>query len=833
MMNIISSGNGSAFCQGQMHTIERVRSGPLRVAVVGCGAVSQTYHIPVLAGHEQVRLVALIDRNMEVANRLARAYGIAVTAADLDALEGGSVDAALIATPPHHHATAAISLLRRGIHVLVEKPMALNSQDAAAMVQVAEETGAVLAVGHFRRLFPSSRLLAALLATNEFGRPITFDVEEGHIFDWPLVTLGSMRKDLAGGGVLIDTGSHTLDQLLSFFFGHSQLLEYRDNSLGGIEADCLLHLRLFHHGQPIEGRVELSRTRKLRNTFRIICERATLELPLGERYRVTITPGNAQLEDPVRNTGRPYNLQAGWLETPEPGSHQAFREEIEDWLTAIRLGQHPVLSGASVLPTVQLIEECYRSARPLVERWVREGFRTGNSLVEKEKVSAGEEAAQSLPAIPKRERPQRILITGATGFIGCRVAELLRYREGYEVRALVHNPGSASRLARLSVEMVMGDLRSPSDMAQAVQGCDAIVHCAYGTSWGQRREMFAVTVDGTRNLAEVARAAGLRRFVHLSTIAVHGKDLQGILDESTPVRPPHKDDYAWSKAQAEQVIERASRRGLSAVTLRLACVYGPYSRAYTIRPVEHLLQGMPVLVGRGDTPSNMVYVDSVADAIIRALQASREVVDGQIFTIGDDEGVTWASYHGWYARALGVEMRAVPVEEFERMRASQKDSGLGKWMASWYRGLKTITTSEELLGLGKKILQTDPFGRLPRGILNRFPAPKERIRHLLGLDRPFIYRPAEGNLLPHPPLELLELYAFPARVSSTKARRVLGYSPVPHAQAMEWTLEWLHHAGYLARPVTFDELQDTAPVSEGCLDLPLPVAAKADQAPVK
>jgi hypothetical protein len=306
-------------------------------------------------------------------------------------------------------------------------------------------------------------------------------------------------------------------------------------------------------------------------------------------------------------------------------------------------------------------------------------------------------------------------------------------------------------------------------------------------------------------------AADLRRFVHLSTMAVHGKEVEGILDETTPVRPPRGDDYAESKAEAEQVIEQAARRGLSAVTLRLGCVYGPYSRAYTVRPVEHLLQGMPVLVGRGDTPSNTVYVDSVVDAITRALQAPAEAVDGQTFTISDDDGVSWATYHGWYARALGLEMRAVPVEQLQQLRDGQRRGGLGDWIASWFRGFKTVATCEELLALGKKILQTDPMGRLPRGILNRYPGLKERIRHLLKLDRPFIYRVPEEAATSAPGLDLLELYALPARLSSAKARRVLGYTPVLRARAMELTLGWLYFAGYLKKPVRFDEIEADHP----------------------
>src|SRR4051812_33107854 len=84
------------------------RMGPVRVAVVGCGAISRGYHIPVLAGHEDVCLAALVDRDVERAKTLARAYGIGTVLADASLLTPDLIDAALVATPPSHHAPCCI-----------------------------------------------------------------------------------------------------------------------------------------------------------------------------------------------------------------------------------------------------------------------------------------------------------------------------------------------------------------------------------------------------------------------------------------------------------------------------------------------------------------------------------------------------------------------------------------------------------------------------------------------------------------------------------------------------------------------------------------------------
>src|SRR5690606_14242172 len=123
-----------------------------------------------------------------------------------------------------------IDLLRRGVHVLVEKPMATTLADAEEMVRVAGETGQALAVGFFRRFNPSLRLLKALLESGWPGRPRRFEVEGGGMYYWSAATLGNMRRDLAGGGVLIDFGSHMLDLLFALFGEPAEVLDYRDNA---------------------------------------------------------------------------------------------------------------------------------------------------------------------------------------------------------------------------------------------------------------------------------------------------------------------------------------------------------------------------------------------------------------------------------------------------------------------------------------------------------------------------------------------------------------------------------------------------------------------------
>jgi predicted dehydrogenase/nucleoside-diphosphate-sugar epimerase len=728
-----------------------------RLAVVGCGAIAQEFHLPVLAGHEGLRLAALVDRDEARARELARGYEVPTVLADAAALHPDQVDAVLVATPPSHHAPCAIELMRRGLHVLVEKPMAVGAAEAEAMVRTADEAGVVLAVGLYRRLLPVTRLLRTLIQEETWGRPLRADVEWGGMTGYASATLGLLRKELAGGGVLLDLGSHIFDTLLALFPGPAEVLDYQDDSLGGIEADCEARLRLSHQGRPVEARVACSRVRNLRGTIRVECERALLEVALNERYQVRVHPAD----------GGAVEVQARWRGEPETAWFEAFRAEIDEWLAAIRESRESELSGRSTLPTVRLIEDCYRAARRLSLPWVEESL--------------------SQPAAAKNGRGRRVLITGASGFIGTRVAEVLSLRDGWQVRGLVHRPAGAARLARLPVELVQGDLRRPADLERAVAGCDAVVHCAVGTEYGNAHALRAVTVGGTESLVDAAGRAGVSRFVHLSSIGIHDPAWSGPIDEATPVAPARGDVYGRTKARAERAVLRAASRGLSAVVLRPGCVYGPHGFTFVINPLRALAEGRLVLEGSADTPANTVYVDNLVEAIVRALDAPAEMARGSVFTISDGDDCTWGAYYGEFARRLGVPLPTAPAAPPPPGRRPNPF----RWLLAWGRAFAEIAGSAEGKALLKKALNTDPPGRLPRWLLERFPGLERWLRRRLKMDRPVVYqRPAPAG-----PGDLVRVTPRQGHIRIDTARKVLGYEPpVPRERALELTWEWARHA---------------------------------------
>ena len=355
----------------------------------------------------------------------------------------------------------------------------------------------------------------------------------------------------------------------------------------------------------------------------------------------------------------------------------------------------------------------------------------------------------------------RVLVTGASGFIGSRVCEHLRLGRDVPVRALVHDPARAARVARLDVELLRGDLTDSASLERAVAGCDAVVHCAYGTT-GTGRERRTVTGMGAGLMAEAARRAGVSRFVHLSSVSVWGFDPgPGPIDEATPVVGASKHPYVAGKRDAEREVAAAAERGLPAVVLRPTNVFGPFSPLFTIGPVRQLRDGGVALVGDGSTPANTVYVDNVVHAIQLALEDDRAV--GETFVVSDEDGVTWRQLYEAYARMASPpwEVRSLPLDQVRGRRSPA-------------RALARAAAESRLVR---------------RAVAHR------SVRALARRGAQAVLRPPQSGL---PSEELSQMQTSTAVFRAEKIRSRLGYlPPVSFELAMRLTEEWLRFARFL------------------------------------
>ena len=349
----------------------------VRIALVGCGAVATVGYLPAIRRSASIDLPAtmgmgwqaermkwkaaevtvLIDRDLARAEALAAEFGIPYACADYRAVLP-DVDAAILALPHALHAPIGVEFLRHGIHVLVEKPMALNVAECDALIGAARQNGATLAVGIVRRFLPSYQFVKVALQAGLLGKIVSFDVREGAIYGWPVASDFFFRKETAGGGVLIDTGAYTMD-MVQWWFGNCKSLEYFDDSMGGVEANCEINLQM---EDGVQGHVELSRTRNLRNTVIVRAERGTIEMSLHTpSVSIALSDSDARVVGNV--------LKVDQLEPSREPFLDLLRAELEDWVEAIIDRRPPSVSGEEGRKSVALIEACYGNRRTLQLPW--------------------------------------------------------------------------------------------------------------------------------------------------------------------------------------------------------------------------------------------------------------------------------------------------------------------------------------------------------------------------------------------------------------------------------------------------------------------------------
>lgn len=340
----------------------------------------------------------------------------------------------------------------------------------------------------------------------------------------------------------------------------------------------------------------------------------------------------------------------------------------------------------------------------------------------------------------------RILVTGASGFIGGRLTECLCASYGAVVHAVARRSGTAgfARLVRLrNVTIFHGDIARTDVLARAAEGCRFAVHCAQENQ-GNVRAQEESSHRGLRKLLEAAARAGMERVVHLSSASVvspAGKI--GNITEETPadIRFP----YARLKMKTEEWLKSiAAEYGLWPVILRPTCVWGPFSPVWTVNPALLMRQGTFVPPAGGEGTANLVYVDNLVDAIVLSLV--RADVAGRTLTINDDEPARWKELFDGYAAALGMAVPSSP---------------------------KAFLIPPAAGGLLLRMK-----GRLPlaQTLWNALP---ERARQFL-----------RRNVPPDP--STVDLFTARCRYSNRKAREILGWKPrLSFQEAMARTQKFL------------------------------------------
>ena len=322
------------------------------------------------------------------------------------------------------------------------------------------------------------------------------------------------------------------------------------------------------------------------------------------------------------------------------------------------------------------------------------------------------------PAATPWGRGAKAAVTGATGFVGGKLAERLA-AEGFSLRCLVRETSDATLLRSLGAELVRGDLNDEASLRSLPSGCDFVFHLAAKVSdWGRREDFFRQNVEATRTLLEASVASGVRRFVHMSSSTVTWNssffapsDLVDI-DETHPYPRTYDDSYNETKALSEKlVMEYDGEGGIETVAVRPSQVWGAGDTVILPRIAEAALKGVLVNMGFNEKKMSPCHVLNLVHATV--LCASSPHAPGNVYFVNDGESMDKNRFVAEQLAAAGIEWKpritvpyalgyfvAFVLEKVYEMKGSETPPVLTRFAVSALSKSRTYSSEKASRELG-------------------------------------------------------------------------------------------------------------------------------------
>lgn len=664
-----------------------------RICLVGAGFIARV-HADALRTIPGTTVAAVADPNLDAARRLAEAAGgAAAHASAAEALAAGGIDAAHILVPPDIHQAAALPFLEAGIPVLLEKPLAVSGAQCEALLVAARASGARLGVNQNFVFHPAFAALRRMIASGRYGRPNFVDC----VYSVPLAQMQTRQFGHwmfhAPLNILLEQAVHPLSQIAALAGPVRDLRAIADPSIEiapGLPFFPATTVTLACERMPAQLRYAVGQAFPFWR-ITVVCDDGVLvaDILANRAYAHARTRWLEVVDQAVSGTRTGAAvLAAGWRNLADYGLAQLrLKGRSDPFFLSMRASIaafHAALGGGPAFET----DGAFGAALVGVCERIRDA-------------AFGADATPvSAPPAPPQSQPQTpdVAVLGGTGFIGAETVRRL-VAAGKRVAVMARSVRNLPPVfADPRVTLHRGDIRDAAAVGRAIAGAPVVVNLAHGGGGADFEAVRQAMVGGAETVARACLAAGVKRLVHVGSIAslYCGPDA-GTITGATPSDPKAEEraDYSRAKAIADTLLlEMHAKEGLPVVILRPGLVVGegtaPLHAGLGFSNNDQDCIGW----NAGRNPLPFVLVGDVAEAIRSACDVPG--IEGRCYNLVGDVRPNARDYVADLARAMGRPLRFHP----------QSATGLwledlGKWVVKRAGGRAVpLPSRRELLSRG-------------------------------------------------------------------------------------------------------------------------------------